>query len=120
MRSPEHIDNKKKDILIFGKGPSQGLDDTTWTQYPISFSRPNKKFCFSLYYNESNSFWFVSATKTSIQSKRFWSKIISLVFRKYIRRFFRLNGCVCDFSVEDAAFDISNIIDIHEYLMRKT
>ena len=29
MRSPEHIDNKKKDILIFGKGPSQGLDDTT-------------------------------------------------------------------------------------------
>ena len=23
-----HIDNKKKDILILGKGPTDGLDDT--------------------------------------------------------------------------------------------
>ena len=26
-----HIDNKKKDILIFGKGPTEGLDDTKLT-----------------------------------------------------------------------------------------
>ena len=29
MSSSVHIDNKKKDILILGKGPMQGLDDTT-------------------------------------------------------------------------------------------
>ena len=35
-----HIDNKKKDILIFGKGPTEGLDDTKLTteaQYLIIF-----------------------------------------------------------------------------------
>ena len=29
MTSFEHIDNKKKYILILGKSPRQGLDDTT-------------------------------------------------------------------------------------------
>ena len=29
MSSSVHVDNKKKDILILGKGPIQGLDDTT-------------------------------------------------------------------------------------------
>ena len=24
-----HIDNKKRNILVFGEGPTQGLDDTT-------------------------------------------------------------------------------------------
>ena len=28
MRSSVHIDNKKKDILILGKGPTQGFDGT--------------------------------------------------------------------------------------------
>ena len=31
MSSSVHVDNKKKDILIFGKGPTQGLDGTTLT-----------------------------------------------------------------------------------------
>ena len=29
MNSSVHIDNKRKDILILGEGPTQGLDDTT-------------------------------------------------------------------------------------------
>ena len=29
MNSSLHIDNKKKDILIFGKGTTIGLDDAT-------------------------------------------------------------------------------------------
>ena len=29
MSSSVHVDNKKKDISILGKGPIQGLDDTT-------------------------------------------------------------------------------------------
>ena len=28
MSSSVHVDNKKKDILILGEGPTQGLDDT--------------------------------------------------------------------------------------------
>ena len=31
MSSPVHIDNKKKDILILGKGLTNGSDDTTLT-----------------------------------------------------------------------------------------
>ena len=37
-----HIDKKGKNNLILGKGPKQGLDDTTLTaeaQYSINFSR---------------------------------------------------------------------------------
>ena len=30
-----------------------------------------------------------------------------------------LNGCVYNFPVDYRAFDISNIIDIHKYLMTK-
>ena len=47
MSSSVHIDNKKKHILILGKGPTQGLDDTALTakaQYSISFSRSNINF----------------------------------------------------------------------------
>ena len=60
MSSSVHIDNKGKDILILGKCPTQGLDDTTLTaetQYSINFIRPIIKFCLSLYYNVSNSFF---------------------------------------------------------------
>ena len=40
----EHINNKNKDILIFGEEPTEGLDDTTLTveaKHPISFNRKN-------------------------------------------------------------------------------
>ena len=60
-----HIDNKKKDTLILGKGLTEGLDDTTLTaqfQYSINFSRSNRTFCLSLH-SRSNNFLFVNATK---------------------------------------------------------
>ena len=66
MSSFVHIDNKNKDVLILGEGPTQGLDDTTLTAeviYPITFTQPNKRFVLSLRYNGSNSFLFVNATK---------------------------------------------------------
>ena len=65
MRSSVHIDNKGKDILILGKGPTQGLKHmlAAETQYSINFTRPGIKFCLSLHYNNSNSFLFVNATK---------------------------------------------------------
>ena len=42
MSSSVHVNNKKKYILVLGKGPTQGLEDTTLTaesQYSIYFSR---------------------------------------------------------------------------------
>ena len=56
----------KKDILILGEGPKEGLGDTTLTaeaKYPVNFTQPNKRFVSSLHYNGINSFLFVNATK---------------------------------------------------------
>ena len=66
MSSSVHVDNKNKDILILGEGPTQGLDGTTLTaeaKYPINFTQPRKRFELSLHYNGSSSFLFVNATK---------------------------------------------------------
>ena len=66
MSSSVHIDNKGKDILIFGVGPTQGLGDNTLTaeaRYPINFTQSNRKFVLSPHYNVSNTFLFVNATK---------------------------------------------------------
>ena len=66
MNSSVHIDNKGKDILILGEGPTQGLDDTLLTveaKYLINFSRSQRIFFLSLHYNGSNSFLFVNAAK---------------------------------------------------------
>ena len=47
----------KKDILILGKGPTQGPDDTTLNaeaECSISFTEKGNKFCLSLRYNSSS------------------------------------------------------------------
>ena len=46
MSSSVHIENKSKDILILGEGPTQGLGDIPLTAeviYPISFTQSNKR-----------------------------------------------------------------------------
>ena len=44
MCSSTHIDNKKKDILILGKGPTQGLEHTLTAEkmYSINFTVTKK------------------------------------------------------------------------------
>ena len=63
MSSSAHIDNKKKDILVFGKGPTQGLKHalTAEKMYSINFTLTKKKFC--LHYNGKNSYLFVNNTE---------------------------------------------------------
>ena len=58
MRSSTKIDNRKKDILILGEGPTQGLEHTLSgvKMYSINFTEHNKKFCLSLHYNGVNSY----------------------------------------------------------------
>ena len=59
------IDNKKKDILVLGIGPTQGLEHTLTEEkmYSINFTEKNKKFCSSLHYNRENSYLFVNGTE---------------------------------------------------------
>ena len=66
MNSSIHVDNKGKDILILGKGPTQGLGEHSLTaekMYSINFTVIRKKFCLSLHYNGANSYLFVNDTE---------------------------------------------------------
>ena len=59
----------KKDILILGKDPTQGLDDTTLLAektYSINFTATRKKFCLSLHYNGANNYMFVNGKEIII------------------------------------------------------
>ena len=49
MNSSTKIDNKGKEILILGKGPTQGSGEhslSTEKMYSINFTKVNTKFCF--------------------------------------------------------------------------
>ena len=65
MSSSTKIDNKKKDILILDKGPTQGLEHTLSAEkmYSINFTENNKNFSLSLHYNGANSYSFVNGTE---------------------------------------------------------
>ena len=56
MSSSAKSDNRKKDILILGKGPTQGLEHTPSAEkmYSVNFTKNNKKYCVSLHYNGAN------------------------------------------------------------------
>ena len=46
MSSSIHIDNKKKDILVLGRGPTQGLESTRTAErmYSINFTVKKENF----------------------------------------------------------------------------
>ena len=63
MSSLVHIDNEQKDILILGKGPADGLDDTMLTaekEYSINFTEQQKKCYLNLHYNGMKGYIFVN------------------------------------------------------------
>ena len=62
MSSSTKIDNRKKDILNLGNGPTQDLEHTlsAGKMYSINFTENNKKFCLSLHYNGANSYLVVN------------------------------------------------------------
>ena len=68
MSSSTKIDNRKKNILVFGKGRTQGLDHTLSLEkmYLINFTEHNKK-CLSFHYNGANNLVMV---KKFINSKQ--------------------------------------------------
>ena len=78
MSSSTKIDNRKKDILLLVKAPTEGLKHTLSAEkmYSIYFTEKNKKFCLSFHYNKENSYLFVNGTEIhKIKSKD--SKILA-------------------------------------------
>ena len=129
MSSSAHIDNKRKDILVLGIGPRQGLEHTLTAEkmYSINFTVTNIKLCFSLHYNRANSYLFVNGTEI-IRFKAKDSKIVSsLLCLGNISKDWStdnikktsFNGYVYDFSVHYDATDVDDIKDIHQYLTKK-
>ena len=77
MSSSSKIDNRKKDILILGKGPAQRLEHTLSAEklYSINFTKKNTKLYLSLHYNGANSYLFVNGTeiiKFKAEIQKFW------------------------------------------------
>ena len=70
MSSSTKIDNRKKDILILGKGPTKGLEHTLSAEkmYSINFTKKKQQLCLSLHYNGADSYLFVNGTEI-IKSK---------------------------------------------------
>ena len=65
ISSSTKIDNRKKDILILGKWPTQGLEHTPSAEkmYSVNFTKRNTNFCLNLNYNGANSYLFVNGTE---------------------------------------------------------
>ena len=129
MSSSAHIDNKKKDILVLGKGPTQGLEHTLTAEkmYSINFTVTKNKFCLNLHCNGSNSYLFVNGTEI-IKFKAKDSEIIvtplhlgniSKDWSTDNMKKMGFNGYVYDFSIDYNATDVDDILDIHKDLMKK-
>ena len=70
MSSSAHVDNKKKYILILGKGPTQGLEHTSIAEKmnSINFRVTKKKFC--LHYNGAHNYLFANGTEVQISKAK--------------------------------------------------
>ena len=124
MSSSVHIDNKKKDILILGKRPTQGLEHTLTVEkmYPINFTITKKKFFLSLHYNRANSYLFVNgkeickfkAKDPEIVAGPLCLGNISENWSIDNMKRTGFNGDIYDFSVDCDATDVDDIKDIHK------
>ena len=112
-----------------GNGPTQGLEHTLSAEkmYSINFTEYNKKFWLSLHYNGANSYLPVNG-KEIHKFKAKHSEIVAtpLCLGKISKDWSLdnmkktgLNGHVYDFSVDYDAIVVDNILDIHNYLMKK-
>ena len=128
MSSSTKIDNRKKDILIFGNGPTQGLEHTLSAEkmHSINFTVTKKKFCLSLHYNGANSYLFVSGTEI-FKFKAKDSKIVAApLCLGNISKDWSINnmkrtgftGYAYDFSVDYSVTDVDDIKKIHKNLMK--
>ena len=123
------IDNRKKDILILGKGPTQRLEHTLSAEkmYSINFTENNKKCCLSLHYNGANSYLFLNGREIYKFKVKDSEIVVTPLCLGSISKDWtvdnmkktELNGYVYDFSADYDAVAVDDILDIHKYLMKK-
>ena len=129
MSSSAKIDHRKKDILILGKGPTQGLEHTLSAEkmYSINFTKKNTKFCLSLHYNGANSYLFVNGTeiikfKPKDSEIRAYSLCLGNISKDWSQDNMKktgFNGYIYDFSSDYNYIGVDDIKNIHKYLMEK-
>ena len=123
----------KKDILVLGFGPTQGLKHTLTAEklYSINFTVTKRKFCLSLHYYGANSYLFVNG-KEIVKFKEEDSEIvasplclgnISNDWPTDNMKKTRLNGYAYEFSVDYNDFNKTYLDKaipfVHKYLMTK-
>ena len=129
MSSSAHIDNKRKDVLVLGKGPTQGLEDTLTAEkiYSVNFTLTKRRFCLSSHYNGANSYLFINGKEIyKFKAKDFEIVATPLCVGNISKDWWvdnmkktGWNGYVYDFSVDYDAIAVDDIKDIHQYLMEK-
>ena len=129
MSFSAHIENKKKDLLFLGKGPTQGLGHTLTVEkmYSIKFTVTHKKFCLSLHYSGASSYLFVNGTEIYKFKAKDSEIVPTPLFLGNISKDWSVDnmkragftGYVYDFSVDYDPTAVDNIKNIHKYLMRK-
>ena len=129
MRFSAHIDNKERNILVLGIGPTHGLENTLTAEkmYSFYFTFTNKKFCLSLHYNGANSYLFVNGTEIYKFKAKYSEILVGPICLGNISKDWSVDnmkktgftGYVYDFSVNYDAADVDDIKDIDKYLMEK-
>ena len=129
MSSSSHIDNKKKDILVFRKGPTQRLEHTLTAEkmFSINFTVSNKKFCLSLHCNRAKRYLFVNGTEiykfkakdSEIVASPLCLGNISKDWSTDNMKKTWFNGYVYDYSVHYEVIAADDIKNVHKYLMKK-
>ena len=130
MGSSAHVDNKKKDTLVLGKGPTQGLEHplTAEKMYSINFTVTKEKFCLCLHCNGANRCLFVNGTEIyKLKAKDSEVVPTPLCLGNTLKDWSVDNmkktgftGYVYDFSVNYDAIAVDDILGIHKYLMKKS
>ena len=129
MSSCTKIDNRKKDILILGKGPTQGLEHTlsAGKMYSINLIGHNKTFCLSLLHDRANNCLLGNGTKIH-KCKAKDSEIVATLLRlRNILKDFSINnmkdialdGFVHNFIVDYDALAVDDILGIHKQLKKR-
>ena len=95
----------------------------------INFTKVNTKFCLNLHYNGANSYLFINVNGTEIYKFTAKDSIIvpnNLCLGNVSKDFSisnmkktGLNGYIYDFSIDYNSIGVSDIQDIHKYLMKK-
>ena len=119
----------KKDILVLGKGPTQGLEQTVTAKKmdSINFTTTNKNFCLTLHYNGANSYLFVNGAEIYKFKAKDSEILVGPICLGNISKDWSVDNMkrtgftvfVYDFSFDYDPIAVHNIKDIHKYLLKK-